>query len=231
MNLYLSQLKRTARGGGRALAFVIWICASATAQPFLRSALAQTSSGADPQAQTRLAWMREHQIGMWNVSPREGLYLYNLALKHHSKRALEIGTSNGYSGIWIASAMRATDGHLLTLEINKERAKLAEENFHAAGVEPFVTIKVTDALEEIAHLQGPYDFVFIDAWKADYVKYLDMVLPLVPPGGVIVAHNVVNLREELKDFIQRVKTSPQLRTTIEEPGPGGFSVSFKLPPK
>jgi predicted O-methyltransferase YrrM len=187
---------------------------------------AQENKNAD-QAQTRLDWMRENQPGMWNISPREGLYLYDLVVKHHLKSGLEIGTSNGYSGTWIASAMGVTGGHLLTLEINEERAKLARENFHAAGVEPYVTLERADALEEIPKLTGPYDFIFIDAWKQDYVRYLDLVLPLVEPGGVIVAHNVKDMPDQLKDFIEKVKTSHELKTTFADPGPGGFSISIK----
>lgn len=188
---------------------------------------AEDGDKSDDQTQKRLEWMRDNQTGMWNISPREGLYLYDLVVKHHLKRGLEIGTSNGYSGIWIASGMRATGGHLLTMEINEERAQLAQENFDAAGVTPFVTLDRVDALEAVPKLTGHFDFVFIDATKSDYVRYLQMVLPLVPDGGVIVAHNVSDMADELQDFIQRVKTDPELKTSFAGPGPGGFSVSIK----
>ena len=185
-------------------------------------------SADDPdQAQDRLEWMRENQQGMWNISPREGLYLYNLINKRHLKHGLEIGTSNGYSSIWIASAMQTTGGHLLTLEIDEERAQLAHENFQAAGVESAVTLEHADALEEIPRLKGPFDFVFIDAAKSDYVRYLELVMPLVPANGVIVAHNVKDMASALQAFIKKVKTDPKLKTTIVDPGPGGFSVSIK----
>ena len=107
-----------------------------------------------------------------------------------------------------------TGGHLTTLEIDEGRAKLAQENLREAGVESRVTLERGDALELIPKLEGPFDFVFIDAAKSDYVRYLRMVLPLVPPGGVIVAHNVNDLRSMLEDFIQAVSTNPQLRTTF-----------------
>lgn len=181
----------------------------------------------DDQTQSRLIWMREQQTGMWNISPREGLYLYDLVVKAHLQRGLEIGASNGYSGIWIASAMRVTGGHLTTLEIDEERAQLARDNFKAAGVERFVTLERVDALQEIPRLKGPYDFVFIDASKEDYVRYLDMVVPLVAPGGIIVAHNVKDMADELRDFIEKVKTDRALKTTFADPGPGGFSISVK----
>jgi caffeoyl-CoA O-methyltransferase len=202
---------------------VLWL-ASLMLVPHVLSAQDDTP---DDNAKSRLEWMRQNQTGMWNISPREGLYLYDLIVKHHLKSGLEIGTSNGYSGIWIASAMAVTGGHLLTLEINEERAKLAQENFHAAAVEAYVTIDHADALEEIPKLSGPYDFVFIDAWKDDYVKYLDLVIPRLSTGGMIVAHNVKDMAEELHAFIERVKTDRELKTTFADPGPGGYSISIK----
>lgn len=192
---------------------------------------AQENPDPDARAKERLAWMREHQGDLWNVNADEGAYLRDLVMKVKARRALEVGTSNGYSSIWIAMGLRRTGGHLETLEIDEGRAKLAQGNFQAAGVDSIVSLTLGDALKEIPKLQGPYEFVFIDAWKQDYGKYLHMVLPLVSPGGVIVAHNVTNLRTELLDFIHEVQTNPQLKTTIENPGPGGFSVSYKLPPK
>jgi caffeoyl-CoA O-methyltransferase len=209
-----------------------------TRQILLRSFIMIAACGApcdaqnsiEARAQARLAWMREHQTGMWNVAPSEGAFLRDEVVKIKAKRALEIGTSNGYSGIWIALGLGKTGGHLTTLEIDEGRARLAGENFRAAGVESLVMLKLGDAREEIPKLAGPFEFVFIDADKQDYVRYLQMVLPMVPPGGVIAAHNVTDLRSLLEDFIQAVKTNPQLSTTFVNAGPGGFSVSVKLPP-
>jgi len=183
----------------------------------------------DSQALERLKWMRQNEGNLWNVNAEEGAFLRSLAEKVHAREALEIGTSNGYSSIWIGMGVRKEAGHLLTLEIDEGRAKLARANFRAAGLDSVITLKLGDALVEVPKLHGPYDFVFIDAWKQDYVKYLNMVIPMVRPGGVIVAHNVTDLKEELTDFIHAVKTNPQLKTDIQNPGPGGFSVSYKLP--
>jgi len=184
--------------------------------------------GGDARALERLRWMRENEGNLWNVNPDEGAFLRSLAEKVQAREALEIGTSNGYSSIWIGMGVRKEGGHLLTLEIDEGRAKLARANFLAAGLDSVITLKLGDALLEVPKLHGPYDFVFIDAWKQDYVKYLNMVIPMVRPGGVIVAHNVTDLKEELTDFIHAVQTNPQLETDIENPGPGGFSVSYKL---
>jgi caffeoyl-CoA O-methyltransferase len=213
------------------VAFFALLLAAGLLLAFPAGTPAQSSSNSDTRALERLRWMRQQEGNLWNVSPDEGAFLRDLAAKAQAKRALEIGTSNGYSGIWIAMGLRPTNGHLVTLEIDEGRARLAQENFRAAGVDSTVTLKLGDALKEVPKLQGPFEFVFIDAWKQDYVKYLNMVLPMVPPGGVIVAHNVTDLRDELLDFIHAVQTNPQLKTTIENPGPGGFSVSYKLPTK
>jgi predicted O-methyltransferase YrrM len=196
---------------------------------FSNSMPAQESG--DARALERLKWMRQSEGNLWNVNADEGAFLRSLAEKVHAREALEIGTSNGYSSIWIGMGLRKEAGRLLTLEIDEGRAKLAQANFRAAGLDSVITLRLGDALVEVPKLRGPYDFVFIDAWKQDYVKYLNMVIPMVRPGGVIVAHNVTDLKEELTDFIRAVQTNPQLKTTIENPGPGGFSVSYKLPLK
>jgi predicted O-methyltransferase YrrM len=187
--------------------------------------------GPDAKALERLAWMPKNQTGMLNVSADEGAFMRDQIVRLKVKRALEIGSSNGYSTVWLALGVRQTGGHVTTIEIDDVKVKLAGENFRAAGVVPWITLVHGNALEEVPKLKGPFQFVFIDAWKADYLQYLDMVLPMVPPGGMIVAHNTTNLRAGLLDFIERVKTDPELKTTFVEAGPGGFSVSVKLPSK
>ena len=87
--------------------------------------------------------------------------------------------------------------------------------------------RLTDALKEIPKLDGPFDLVFIDAWKPDYIKYLQMVLPKVRSGGVIAAHNVASHPGQMADFLQEIKTSPLLRTEFVNVGPSGLSISYK----
>jgi predicted O-methyltransferase YrrM len=191
------------------------------------AAAAGPDDGPEAAVLARLEWMPKNQPGMLNVDTHEGQLLRENVIKAKTRRALEIGTSNGYSSIWIALGCRRTGGHLTTLEIDEQKVKLARENFREAGVDSLITQVQGDALQEIPKLRGPFEFVFIDAWKYDYIKYLDLVLPMVPPGGIIMAHNTRNLRSELLGFIERVQTDPQLTTVLVEPGPGGFSVSVK----
>jgi len=150
---------------------------------FASSKTTSAQSSPDTRALERLKWMRQNEGNLWNVNPDEGAFLRDLAVKVHAKAGLEIGTSNGYSSIWIGMGLRQEGGHLLTLEIDEGRAKLAQANFHAAGLDSVITLKLGNALKEVPKLTGPYDFVFIDAWKQDYVKYLEMVIPIVSPGG------------------------------------------------
>ena len=181
---------------------------------------AQQAAKPDQRVLERFEWMRQNEGNLWNINAAEGAFLRDLIVKVKAQRALELGTSNGYSSMWIALGLRQTGGHLLTMEIDRGRARVAEENFRAAGLDSLITVAVGDALQEIPKVSGPLDFVFIDVWKQGYIPCLKLALPKVRPGGVIVAHNVTNLREELWGFVHEVSTNPQLHTTIENRGPG-----------
>jgi predicted O-methyltransferase YrrM len=174
-----------------------------------------------------LARMRATERGMMNVAPAEGEYLENLVKKLKAKRVLEIGTSNGYSGIWFALGLRETGGKLITLDIDEGRRSLALKNFKATGFDDIIDSRLGDALKTIPTLEGPFDIVFLDAWKPDYKKYLDMTLPMVPSGGVIAAHNVDSHPQEMQDFLDAIKTHPQLKTEWVKAGPAGLSISWK----
>jgi len=111
--------------------------------------------------------------GMRNVSGEDGRLLRLLAEATDAKHVVEIGTSNGYSGIWFCLALRTTGGSLTTYEIDAGRAALARENFRRAGVEQLVTLVEGDAHEEVTRLQGPIDVLFLDADKSGYIDYLE----------------------------------------------------------
>jgi predicted O-methyltransferase YrrM len=125
-----------------------------------------------------------------NVPAIDGRMMRVLAESVNAKQVLEIGTSTGISGLWFLLALERTGGHLTTLEIDPMRASLARQHFQRAGVEGLVTLIEGDAHQNIAKVHGPVDVVFIDAEKDGYVDYLKRVLPLVRPGGLILAHNV-----------------------------------------
>src|SRR5579884_3125906 len=172
-----------------------------------------------------LARMRERETGLWNVDPPDGEYLYRLVKELDAKRVLEIGTSNGYSGIWMAMALRETGGRLITLDADRGRWQLAQTHFGETGLAPLIDSRLTDANAELERIDGPLDLAFLDADKGDYARQYEAVLPKVRRGGVIIAHNVISHAGEMQPFLDRVKTDPAVETEFIAPGPQGFSVS------
>jgi predicted O-methyltransferase YrrM len=150
-----------------------------------------------------------------------------LVTSNRATRALEIGAASGYSAIWIGLGLRETGGKLTTIEYDARRAQEARANIAKAGLADIVTVVPGDAFKAVPAIQGQFDFVFIDAWKRDYQKYFDMVFPRMPAGGVIVAHNVLNKKDEMGDFLTTIETHPKLFTTIVAPSGEGVSVSVK----
>jgi len=125
-----------------------------------------------------------------NVPEADGQVLHDIIVKNGYKRALEIGTSTGHSGTWIAWALAKTGGKLVTIDIDEGRHSEALANFKAAGLDAYIDARLADAHELVPALAGPWDFVFIDADKEWYTEYAKAVIPKVVPGGCIAAHNV-----------------------------------------
>jgi len=155
--------------------------------------------------------------------PREdGEALWVLAEAADAKRIVEIGTSTGYSGLWFCMALTATGGHLTTFEIDHKRFAEAGQHFKEAGVADLVTQIEGDAHKNVEKLKGPVDVVFIDADKNGYVDYLRKLLPLVRPGGLILAHNI----NMAPDYVRAVTTNPDLQTIFYMQG-RGLGVTLK----
>lgn len=174
-----------------------------------------------------LADLNENQSrGMMNAPPEDGRLLRLLTEALGAQRVVEIGTSNGYSGVWFALALRNTGGRLTTFEIDAGRANLARENFKRAGVDGIVTLIEGDAHEEVKQLEGPIDILFLDADKEGYIDYLEKLLPLVRPGGLVAAHNM-NTRQADPAFLKAITTNPDLETLFLNTHLTGISVSLK----
>ncbi len=162
------------------------------------------------------------------VSEEDGRFLRVMTASSGAKQALEIGTAFGYSAIWIGLGLRQTGGRLTTIEFDPARAKKAADNIRRAGLADVVTVVAGDGFKEIPRLQGTFDFVFLDAWKRDYKRFFDLVFPRMKPGGLFLAHNVVNKQSEMRDFLSTIQNSPSVFTTIVTPSGEGMSVSYKL---
>jgi predicted O-methyltransferase YrrM len=142
-----------------------------------------------------------------------------------AKNAVEVGTSTGYSGLWFALALRKTGGKLTTFEIDPDVAQTARGIFAKAGVEDLITVIVGDAHEAVTKLEGPIDIVFIDADKPGYRDYFDKLLPLVRPGGLILAHNIFAASDN-PSYMEAVTTNPDLDTTLFATG-NGMTITLK----
>jgi len=169
---------------------------------------------------------RNQRRGMMNVPMEDGRLLRVLAEMAGAKHVVEIGTSNGYSAIWFCLALRATGGKLITHEIDAQRAALARENFKRAGVEDLVTLVEGDAHAQVAKLKEPIDILFLDADKEGYLDYLNKLLPLVRPGGLILAHNI-NPGQADPRYVDAITKDPKLETILVNIYTAGVSVTLK----
>jgi caffeoyl-CoA O-methyltransferase len=161
-----------------------------------------------------------------NVPPQDGRILRLLAESIGAKQVVEIGTSTGYSTVWLCLALRDTKGKLTTYEIDADRAAQARKNFEKAGVTDLVTLVDGDAHDEVKKLKGPIDLLFLDADKEGYLDYLEKLLPLVRPGGLIVAHNM-NQHQADPRYVKAITTNPGLETVFLNMERSGIGVSLK----
>lgn len=164
---------------------------------------------------------KDHETYL-SVPREDGEALWLLTEAVGAKRVAEIGTSTGYSGLWLCLALQATDGHLTTFEINHQRAMEAREHFKEAGMADRVTVIEGNAHQNVTKLKGPIDVAFIDADKSGYVDYLNKLLPLVRTGGLILAHNI----DMTPDYVRAVTTNPNLLTVFYMQG-RGLAVTLK----
>jgi len=163
---------------------------------------------------------RNQRRGMMNVPQGDGRILRLLTESIGAKHVVEIGTSNGYSGIWFCLALRTTGGKLTTHDIDEGRASLARENFKRAGVDQVVTQVIGNAHETVTRIKEPIDILFIDADKEGYTDYLNKLLPRVRPGGLILSHNIDMIGQ---DYIDAITKSPNLETVQAQ----GVTVTLK----
>ncbi len=163
-----------------------------------------------------------------NIPASDGQLLYDIIIKNNYKSALEIGTSTGHSGVWIAWALSKTGGRLITIDIDKDRHEQALKNFKTAGLSDYIDARLADAHELVPKLEGPFDFVFSDADKGWYRNYFVAVDPKLVVGGCYTTHNVSerNGRGGNSDYLAFLKSLSNYETTVNSSG-GGVAISYK----
>jgi predicted O-methyltransferase YrrM len=168
-----------------------------------------------------------------NIPAVDGQLLYDLIIKGNYKSAIEIGTSTGHSGIWIAWALSKTGGKLTTIEIDEVRYKTALENFRKAGLSKYIDARLADAHKLVKELKGPFDFVFSDADKEWYKNYFIELDPKLKIGGCFTAHNI-SIRNRggygsqggTAAFYEYIRSLKNYETTVNTAG-SGMSISYK----
>lgn len=161
-----------------------------------------------------------------SVPEEDGRLLRVLAEAIGAKHVVEVGTSTGYSGLWLLLALMKTGGRLTTYEIDRGRHALARENFARTGLAQFAVAVLGDAHVEVAKLKEPIDLLFLDADKDGYLDYLRKLRPLVRPGGLIVAHNMASPPPD-PAYVRAITTDPALETVFLNMHAAGVGVTLK----
>ena len=161
------------------------------------------------------------------VGPDKGRVLVRVIHEVKPKRVLEVGTLIGYSAILMAKELES-DAHLITIEIHANEAEMARENIKRAKVRPTIDVIVGDAIEVIPKLNGKFDTVFVDAEKTEYLEYLRLVERKLHRGSVVVADNAGIFADQMKDYLNHVRSSRKYSSKYESFGEDGVEVSVKL---
>jgi predicted O-methyltransferase YrrM len=194
------------------------------------------AADAAPGANTRSDEFRKSFIAGFkrtglNTTPGDAMMLRILVGSRGAKRGIEVGAASGFGAVNMGMAFERNGGHLYSLEIDPRRVAETRQNLQKVGLEKSVTVVEGDALQTLAKLEGEFDFIFIDALKQDYLKYLKIIEPRLKKGAVVVGDNVVVSQRAMADFLEYVNTSPDYETVIirasEEKG-DGMSISYKL---
>jgi len=177
---------------------------------------------------TLLPWMEQFRERYHNVPRSDGEFLRWLVVATQRKRALEIGTANGYSAIWIGLGLELTDGQLTTIEIQPNLVREAKANLERAGLlGRVVSVLEGDALKVVPQLDGKFDFVFIDVGPR-VMPFVEVVLPKLSENAIIAVHRPP-FEGALKDYLKAMSEKPEwLTTTVQTGAPTGIVLSVRI---
>jgi predicted O-methyltransferase YrrM len=164
-----------------------------------------------------------------SVGREAGILLYLLCTGAQSRRILELGTSYGYSTVWLGAAARATGGKVQSLELREFKIEAARQALTRAGLSSRVEFHAGDCLETLKQLPGPFDFVLLDVWKDLYLPCFELVHPKLAPNGVIVADNMLlpeAVRPQAEAYRARVRAAGDMDSVLVEVG-NGIEISRK----
>jgi len=161
------------------------------------------------------------------IAPEVGQFLLTMAVAVGAKTIVEVGTSGGYSTLWLAMAAERTGGRVVTFEIDPTKVALARRNFASARMEPFIELREGDGGLGLLEFAGSADMVFVDCEKRDYARLLDLAIEALRPGGLFVADNLISHASELEAFRATALADPRLSGLVVPIG-GGELIAVRL---
>ena len=167
----------------------------------------------------------EHSRKLLNLEPETAAIVSILARSSRARRLLEIGTSNGYSTIWLASSVGPEGGHVVSIDRSRDKNRMAHDNLLEAGLLQYVDLRLGDATEVIKTLPGPFDFVFFDADRTSAPGQLALLLPKLAPQALVLADNALSHPDEIAGYLTMVKSLEQFQHVLIPVGKG-LSVAF-----
>ena len=179
----------------------------------------------EEHARTHDARESEHSHKLLNLEPETAELVSILARSSRARRVLEIGTSNGYSAIWLAASLGPEGGRVISIDRSPEKHKMAHDNLVATGLLQYVDLRLGDATEVVKTLPGPFDFVFFDADRTSAPGQLTLLLPKLAPQALILADNVLSHPDEIAGYLTMIKDLKQLQHVVIPVGKG-LSVAF-----
>lgn len=183
----------------------------------------------DNTTQEVLKELEKTQKQFWNISRTTAEFLYNIIVDSKAKSVVEVGTSNGYSGIWLGKALKKTGGRLTTIEFYDKRLDVAKENFEKCGVADIIETKRGDAATILEYLPEDFkiDFAFVDANKSQYIKFFEFIKPHLNVGGYIACDNVISHAAKVQTFLKAIDADPDFENVVL-PLPAGLSLGQRI---
>jgi predicted O-methyltransferase YrrM len=165
----------------------------------------------------------------WSVPRKDGEFLHFLVKATRARSVLEVGTSHGYSAVWMGLALEEVGGRLTTIEIDQARHDLARKHVSEAGLSLRVALIRGDAHAELPKLDGPFDLAFFDADKEGQVDYFHKLFPgKLAPGGVLAVHNAIRQAGSMRDYLELIRKHPDFDTvTVSATMDDGFCLSYR----
>jgi len=204
-----------------------WACALWMTAALHLSTAAEPVSTTEAGREKFIAEFR--RIGL-NTAPGDAKLLQILVQSSRARRGVEVGSATGYGAIHMGIGFERNNGKLITIDIDPAMVRATRENLKKVGLDNTVSVVEGDALKVLALLDGEFDFVFIDALKRDYLKYLKAIEPKLKAGAVVVADNVIQSERQMRDYLDYVRTSPLYDSTTVRASMDkndGMEISFK----